>query len=90
VTATNGARGLVCAAQHHPDAIILDLLMPISNGNWFCRAYSGQPGRHAPIIVVSARPVIPGVQIENAVAYLRKPFELDELPNLLHGLNKAN
>jgi CheY-like chemotaxis protein len=32
LTASSGAEGIVIAAQHHPDAILLDLMMPNMDG----------------------------------------------------------
>ena len=85
-TATDGGSGLVSAARQSPDAIILDLRMPVADGAWFARAYERQPGRHAPIIVISGYVSNQVPAISSAVAHLTKPFELDELRGLLDGL----
>jgi CheY-like chemotaxis protein len=85
-TATDGGSGLVNAARQSPDAIILDLRMPVADGAWFARAYARQPGRHAPIIVISGYMANQVPAISSAVAHLTKPFELDELRGVLDGL----
>ena len=85
-TATDGGSGLVSAARQSPDAIILDLRMPVADGAWFCRAYERQPGRHAPIIVISSYATAKESPISSAVAHLTKPFELDELRGVLERL----
>ena len=85
-TATDGGSGLVSAARQSPDAIILDLLMPVADGAWFATAYERQPGRHAPIIVISGHVTAKASSISSAVAHLSKPFELDELRGVLEGL----
>jgi CheY-like chemotaxis protein len=82
-TATDGGSGLVSAARQSPDAIILDLRMPVADGAWFARAYERQPGRHAPIVVISGYLTNEEPPVASAVAYLSKPFELDELRALL-------
>jgi CheY-like chemotaxis protein len=89
VTATDGGSGLVSAARHSPDAIILDVRMPVADGTWFARAYERQPGRHAPIIVISSHNTAYAPPISNAVAHLMKPFELDELRGLLERLRMS-
>jgi len=78
-TATDGGSGLVSAARQSPDVIILDMRMGVADGAWFARAYERQPGRHAPIVVISGQPTSNTSQISSAVAHLTKPFELDEL-----------
>ena len=60
--------------------------MPVADGAWFARAYERQPGRHAPIIVISGYTSNQVPAIGSAVAHLTKPFELDELRGVLDGL----
>jgi len=86
VTASDGRHGLLRADDGQPDAIILDLVMANGDGQWFAHAYAKRPGRHAPIIVVSGYPGKRPKNIENAVAFLPKPFEIDRLMAVLHGL----
>ena len=88
-TATDGGSGLVSAARQSPDAIILDVRMPVADGPWFARAYERQPGRHAPIIVVSGYTRAQYQPIASAAAYLTKPFELDELKVLLERVSPS-
>ncbi len=33
LTASNGAEGVELALKHHPDAILMDIMMPIMNGH---------------------------------------------------------
>jgi DNA-binding response OmpR family regulator len=33
LTATNGAEGVELALQHHPDAILMDIMMPVMGGH---------------------------------------------------------
>lgn len=86
-TATDGGSGLVSAARQSPDAIILDLRMPVADGSWFARAYERQPGRHAPIIVISGYVNPRAPAIGSAIAHLSKPFELEELRGVLEQLS---
>ena len=63
-----------------PQAIVLDLMLPVMNGWDFLEAWQCQPtSQGVPIVVISA-----GYRQEERVpldvqAFLAKPFELDEL-----------
>ena len=52
------------------------------DGRSFARRYADLPGPRAPIVVLSAFRDA-DAPIANAVAYVTKPFELDELIGLL-------
>jgi len=85
-TAKDGGSGLAMVSKQRPDAIILDLRMPVVDGRRFARTYAKYPGRHAPIIVISGHPDLYGPPIPSAVAYLSKPFDIDRLLNVLKAL----
>ena len=56
VTAANGAEGLALARQQRPCLILLDLMMPIMNGEQFRDAQLADPTlRDVPVIVLTAR-----------------------------------
>src|SRR5579862_9799258 len=80
-TASNGAQGLEVIAEHPPDLVILDYMMPLLDGPATLRAMRGDPRWAAtPVVMVSAMP-------ESAVrarcpgysAFLRKPFPFEAL-----------
>lgn len=51
---TTANDGLKQAAAQHPDAILLDLRMPVMDGLDFLRALRAQEGaRHAPVAIVT-------------------------------------
>ena len=80
-TAANGAQALRQLQRHRPDAIILDLMMPVLDASGF-RELLRLDARAAqiPILVVSATyDVEEAAKRLGATACLRKPFELDEL-----------
>ena len=80
VTAPNGAAAFVLISQARPALILLDVLLPIIDGRDFIRTYRETPGPHAPIILVSAMHNVADVAREvRAPGYLAKPFELDDL-----------
>lgn len=78
VAAENGETALEQIARHPPDVILLDMIMPGMDGRRFSQAYRARPGRHAPIIVLTAMPDAATCASEvGAATYLRKPFEID-------------
>jgi len=76
--ASNGAEALEEIERHRPEAVVLDIEMPVMNGREF---YARLRQRDAKIPVVILSAYNPRrVQLElGAQAYLSKPFEPDDL-----------
>lgn len=56
LTASSGAEGIAIAAQHHPDAILLDLMMPNMDGRATLQHLKQQPEtRSIPVILMTAK-----------------------------------
>lgn len=74
-----------------PDLLILDYLLPDTDGLTICRHLQSEPTyRDIPIIVMSASPKLKNKVLEaGASAFVEKPFDVSELVNLvtstLHG-----
>jgi CheY-like chemotaxis protein len=87
VTATDGADALEKAAQQAPDAIVLDLMMPVMTGWEFMQSWrSRADGGAVPIVAISAglpRSELGDVEPE---AFLGKPFDVDRLLVTVEGL----
>jgi two-component system chemotaxis response regulator CheY len=88
-TAADGAAALASIDDEKPDAILLDLRMPVMDGYAFLDAYLRRPGPRAAVIVCST-----GYQPSSAIqmgaaAFLRKPFDIDELIRLIDKLGAA-
>jgi CheY-like chemotaxis protein len=82
VTATNGAEALQLVRATEPDAIVLDLMMPVMDGPAFLEACRReQRCAETPVLVVSAhRKLTELAATELRVdAFIPKPFELDVL-----------
>ena len=83
-TAVNGQDGLnqlSCA----PDLILLDLMMPVMDGQHFLkRLRSLATHRRTPVVVLSA--MFTGPTMEGAQAVMQKPFDMDALLGRVSGL----
>jgi DNA-binding response OmpR family regulator len=85
--AEDGDRGLSMAREQRPDLILLDVMLPKTNGLEVLRAIR-QDGLHIPIIVLSARTAemdkVAGLEL-GAEDYVAKPFSLAELLARIRG-----
>ena len=84
VTAPNGLAALEQLEQQRPQAILLDMRMPVMDGWRFAEVYRQRPGPHAPIIVLSgtmdAEDQAAAIEAD---AFLDKPFTLDDLREIV-------
>jgi CheY-like chemotaxis protein len=77
-TAANGAEGLKRASEERPDLILLDLMMPVMDGQEMLRRLKESPElRTIPVVVMSAGRVTKA-ELQGS-RFLAKPFELDDL-----------
>lgn len=86
--AENGLAALALSTEWRPDAIVLDIMMPIMDGPSFLRARRERPGlRDVPVLVLTAQPAhdrsLNGL---DATVILRKPYDLDELLDAIRAL----
>ena len=87
VVATPDAKSALDLLGRPPDAggfaphlIVLDIKMPGMDGIGFTQEYRSRPGRHAPIVVVTASISLAKAAEEIApVDVIQKPFELSDL-----------
>jgi two-component system phosphate regulon response regulator PhoB/two-component system alkaline phosphatase synthesis response regulator PhoP len=82
-TAADGVEGLKAALAGRFDLIICDVMMPYVDGYELCRELKDHPEtKDTPLIIVTARQGHLSertAQIAGAVAFLQKPFRLQEL-----------
>jgi CheY-like chemotaxis protein len=83
-TAPDGAAALAALDTARPDAILLDLRMPVMDGYAFLAAYRARPEPRAAVIVCSTASNAAGAVGLGAAGYLRKPFDIDELIEMIH------
>lgn len=82
LAATGGEQGLAQARSGHPDVIVLDVMMPGTDGLEVARRLrEDEETRAIPIILLSAKAQASDIQAGLAVAdgYVTKPFEPLEL-----------
>ena len=86
--ASDGAKGLDAVKNEHPDAIVLDVMMPTIDGITMCRVLRSEKNR-VPILMLTARTEtsdrVAGLDA-GADDYLPKPFALEELLARLRAL----
>ena len=78
-TAANGLQALHAIAKEEPSIVLLDMKMPMLDGEGFIerlREFGRSPG-----IIVMSGTQVPRRQLEEmgATAFIGKPFELDDL-----------
>jgi DNA-binding response OmpR family regulator len=90
ITASNGEEGLERARHDHPDAIVLDVMMPKMNGLQVAQALKDdERTRRIPIVLLSAKAQGTDIAAGKLIAddYMTKPFDplelLDRVASLL-------
>jgi two-component system cell cycle response regulator DivK len=91
IEAADGERGVMMAAEHRPDLILMDIQLPIIDGYEATRRIKANPDtRHIPIIAVTSY-ALSGDEAKAIAAgcdgYIAKPFSprkiLDEIRGFL-------
>jgi CheY-like chemotaxis protein len=76
-SATNGVQGLEVMAEHPPDLVLLDYMMPLLDGVGVLKAMRATPKlADVPVVMMSAMPEsLVRERCPGYVAFLRKPFD---------------
>jgi DNA-binding response OmpR family regulator len=90
--AGTGAEALALARSHHPDLIVLDVMLPERSGFEVCKELRGDPEtREIPVLMLTAKAQtedrVTGLEL-GADDYLTKPFSTRELVLRAQGLVK--
>ena len=90
IVAGNGREALAIARSDRPDLVASDVMMPLLNGVRLCQQLKADPSTASvPVILMSS--VGPRVVAgSSADAFLRKPFDLDEVETLVRRLLLPN
>lgn len=94
LTAHNGIEALAQISEGHPELMVLDVMMPRMDGWSVLRELSKLPAGERPRVVMvtalaSSHDRATAEQL-GADAYVPKPFDMDHLLGLLHGLERAS
>jgi CheY-like chemotaxis protein len=80
VSGENGRAALAVIAEHRPDLVLTDLMMPGMDGRQLIRALRGMSGmQDTPVILMSAAYTPLGREEWPGITVLRKPFDIDML-----------
>jgi len=82
LTALNGKEALAVLEKETPDLILLDLIMPVMDGEeFYVRLRAQEKGLRIPVIVASVNDKIPSCMTGpgEIAGSLKKPFEIDVL-----------
>jgi len=85
VMAADGQSGLDRLAEHRPDVVLLDVMMPVLDG-WGVLERKQRDGDDTPVIVLSAKTEetdIAKAMALGATEYVTKPFDLDKVVALV-------
>jgi DNA-binding response OmpR family regulator len=90
-TARTAATAIDTIAQHHPDLILLDIVMPYTTGLDVLR-HVRTTGQHTlPIVLMTACPCTSDyVRTQQATDYIQKPFDLDRLLECVAAYTKTS
>jgi CheY-like chemotaxis protein len=89
-TARDGQMGLALLEQSATDLIICDVLMSVMDGIDFCQAIQATPAYRAiPLILISGRDEAQVRDYCTYTAYLKKPFAIERLVNLVNQHTRA-
>jgi CheY-like chemotaxis protein len=83
ISAYNGRAALEIVAQHPPDLVISDVMMPFLDGIQLCKRLREEHDRESlPVILMSAA-MPPDLSSCGANAFIGKPFNIDRFDHLV-------
>ena len=94
LTARNGVEAMAQISEGHPELMVLDVMMPRMDGWSVMRELAKLPADERPrVVMVTA--LASGSDRATAAAlgvdvYMPKPFDVDALLGVLHGLQRAS
>ena len=93
-TARNGVEAMAQISANHPALMVLDVMMPRMDGWSVMRELAKLPAEERPRVVMvtalaSGRDRAAALEL-GVDAYVPKPFDMDELLGVIHGLQKAS
>jgi CheY-like chemotaxis protein len=90
ISAEHGGVALRVLERAQPDAILLDLNMPVMDGETFAHQFRDRYGSDVPIVIYTATPKPRIAERIGNARVLRKPIELDDLLSILHNTTSVH
>ena len=85
LTADDGQTAVEVVGAEHPDAVLLDIMLPRLDGWSVLSAIRADPSTaEIPVVIMSAKPR-EGRSLEGATEYIEKPFSRDQLVRAVRG-----
>jgi CheY-like chemotaxis protein len=87
--ASNGREAVDQARRHHPDLILMDMMMPVMSGYEAIAAIKSDPAMHdIPIIGLSAKAMATDIELASGIGvdgYITKPFRIAQVLAVIAG-----
>lgn len=80
VEAKDGLEGLLLLEMHHPDAVVLDLMMPDVGGERMLAQLRATPEtKRTPVVIITGKPEVPPevIGLVGRENFFPKPFDPD-------------
>ena len=89
LTAEDGQQAIELTREHHPELVVLDIVLPKKNGYQVCRSIKSDPDLAIKVMIVTSKAMEKDriwSQRQGADGYLAKPVDPDKLVDLVETL----
>ena len=89
LTAEDGKQAIELTREHHPELVVLDIVLPKKNGYQVCRSIKSDPDLAIKVMIVTSKAMEKDriwSQRQGADGYLAKPVDPDKLIDLVETL----
>ena len=89
LTAEDGQQAIELTHEHHPELVVLDIVLPKKNGYQVCRSIKSDPDLAIKVMIVTSKAMEKDriwSQRQGADGYLAKPVDPDKLIDLVETL----
>lgn len=87
--AANGREAVALTSAHHPDLILMDMMMPVMSGYEAVAAIKSDPATEGiPIVGLSAKAMAADIELASGIGidgYITKPFRIAQVLSVIEG-----
>jgi CheY-like chemotaxis protein len=83
LAARDGREALALARRERPDLVLSDVMMPLMDGIQLARTLREEPATREVVVILMSAAAAPDLASVGAVAFLAKPFALDDVTRLV-------